>query len=320
MLRDLAEVTHWVSMVRLTPEAADDPTVGPDERARGLDFAGRLSMRALTRMWQMLLKALEEVAAAPSAIMAAEMAIIRLTHVADLPSPEELVRRLADAPPPAPPPAAAGGRARAPAASAAPAAAVAQEPAAPPAQMPVAETGPLARYERFEDVVALIRARRDMSLLVEVEAGVRLARYAPGRIEFEPAEAAPPDLAARLAQRLQLWTGARWGVAVVGTGGAATIAEVRAKEKGDLRARALEHPMVQAVLAAFPGAEIREVRPAGRAGGAPRRRRRTSDDDWIVRGSDGRLAPAAGRAVSGFCRGGAGCSRVWGSLATWPRS
>ena len=56
VMRDLAEVTHWVSMVRLTPEAADDPTVGPDERARGLDFAGRLSMRALTRMWQMLLE------------------------------------------------------------------------------------------------------------------------------------------------------------------------------------------------------------------------------------------------------------------------
>ena len=98
VLRDLAEVTHWVSMVKLAPEAADDPTVGPDERARGLDFAARLGMRALTRMWQMLLKALEEVATAPNAMMAAEMAIIRLTHVAELPTPEELVRRLGEAP------------------------------------------------------------------------------------------------------------------------------------------------------------------------------------------------------------------------------
>jgi DNA polymerase-3 subunit gamma/tau len=278
VLRDLAEVTHWVSMVRLTPEAADDPTVGPDERARGLDFAARVSMRALTRMWQMLLKALEEVAAAPNAIMAAEMAIIRLTHVADLPSPEELVRRLADAPPPAAPPGG-GGRARGPVASAAPVAAVAQEPVAAPAQAPVAESGPLARYERFEDVVALIRARRDVSLLVEVENGVRLARYAPGRIEFEPAEAAPPDLAARLAQRLQLWTGVRWGVAVVGSGGAATIAEVRAAERGDLRARSLAHPMVQAVLAAFPGAEIKDVRPAD-ALDAPGPAAEDDDESW----------------------------------------
>jgi DNA polymerase-3 subunit gamma/tau len=281
VLRDLAEVTHWVSMVRLTPEAADDPTVGPDERARGLDFAGRLSMRALTRMWQMLLKALEEVAAAPSAIMAAEMAIIRLTHVAELPSPEELVRRLGDAPAPPPP---GGGRvaARSAAAGSGMATAVAEAPVAAPAPAPVAESGPLARYERFEDVLALIRARRDVSLLVEVEAGVRLVRYAPGRIEFEPAEGAPTDLAARLAQRLQLWTGARWGVAVVGSGGAATIAEVRAKAKGDLKARSLEHPMVQAVLAAFPGAEIREVRPADPLGAAPPALAgdETEDDDW----------------------------------------
>jgi len=54
VLRDLAEVTHWVSMVKLAPAAADDPTVGPDERARGLDFAARLGMRPLARMWQML--------------------------------------------------------------------------------------------------------------------------------------------------------------------------------------------------------------------------------------------------------------------------
>jgi DNA polymerase-3 subunit gamma/tau len=276
VMRDLAEVTHWVSMVRLAPEAADDPTVGPDERARGLDFASRLGMRALTRTWQMLLKALEEVATAPNAMMAAEMAIIRLTHVAELPTPEELVRRLGEAPaaPPPSPPAGGGGRpARGPAAAA---------PATQPAPVAAADTGALARYRSFEDVVALVRARRDVSLLVEIEEGVRLVRYAPGRIEFEPAEGAAPELAARLAQRLQLWTGTRWGVAVTGSGGAATIAEARAERKGDLRARSLAHPMVQAVLAAFPGAEIRDVRPADAPDGAPPASiaDNENDDDW----------------------------------------
>lgn len=269
VLRDLAEVTHWVSMVRLAPEAADDPTVGPDERARGLDFAGRLSMRVLARTWQMLLKALDEVATAPNAMMAAEMAIIRLTHVADLPAPEDLVRRLsgeprAPEPGPSPEPSPGGGgrsalRTAGPVAGAAPAL---REAPAPAASAPLGASGALARYAAFEDVVGLVRARRDMSLLIEIETGIRLVRYAPGRIEFEPAENAPPDLAARLAQRLQQWTGVRWGVAVVGSGGAATIAEVRAERKGDLNARALAHPMVQSVLAAFPGAEIREVRTA----------------------------------------------------------
>jgi len=92
VLRDLAELTHWISVVKISPEHAEDPTVGPDERARGQDLAGRLPMRVLTRAWQMLLKALEEVAIAPNAMMAAEMAVIRLTHVADLDPPEDIIR------------------------------------------------------------------------------------------------------------------------------------------------------------------------------------------------------------------------------------
>ncbi|MHA1529728.1 MAG: DNA polymerase III subunit gamma/tau, partial [Alphaproteobacteria bacterium] len=96
VLRDLAELTHWVSVLKISAEAAEDPTVSATERARGQDLAGRLSMRVLTRAWQMLLKAIEEAPIAPSAMMAAEMAVIRLTHVADLPPPEELVRRLTE--------------------------------------------------------------------------------------------------------------------------------------------------------------------------------------------------------------------------------
>ena len=63
VLRDLAEITHWVSMVRISSDTAVDPTIGPDERERGQAFATALGMRQLTRMWQMLLKALEEVVA-----------------------------------------------------------------------------------------------------------------------------------------------------------------------------------------------------------------------------------------------------------------
>ncbi|ODM42441.1 DNA polymerase III subunit gamma/tau, partial [Cereibacter johrii] len=104
VLRDLAEITHWISIIKISPEAAEDPTTPPDERTRGLEMAERLPMRVLTRMWQMLLKAIEEVSLAPNAMMAAEMAVIRLTHVADLPDPEALIRRLQSEPRPGPGP------------------------------------------------------------------------------------------------------------------------------------------------------------------------------------------------------------------------
>ena len=106
------------------------------------------------------------------------------------------------------------------------------------ATAPALAESQLQVYASFEAVVELIRQKRDMLLLNEVETGLRLARYAPGRIEFEPAPGAKPDLAARLGQRLQGWTGSRWGISVVSTGGAATLAEDRDAEVTAARAEA----------------------------------------------------------------------------------
>lgn len=271
VLRDLAEVTHWISVVKITPDAAEDPTIGPDERTRGQQMAADLPMRALSRMWQMLLKAIEEVSLAPNAMMAAEMALIRLTHVAELPSPEELIRKLGDAPVPTPP-SGGGGGASAGGYSQTRAQGVPQ-PTHPGPSGPSARGGggpvaaldadqALARYPTFDHVIELIRTNRDVKLLVEVEAGVRLAAYQPGRIEFTPAEGAPKDLAQRLGSALQRWTGNRWAVILVNDCETPTIVENRDADKLALEARAAEHPLVQAAMATFPKAKITAIHTA----------------------------------------------------------
>ena len=322
VLRDLAEAAHWVSVVKIAPGSADDPLVSPDARDRGRRLAEAAPMRALSRTWQMLLVAIEEAGRAPSALMAAEMAVIRLTHVADLPSPEELVRRLNDVAPhetvagggagpgaaatggegarppataseigaaPGDPPSASarhvgagqsvggsgasGTAALAPAADSEPAraepsprvlggtAAVAHAPETiGEARTAPGREDPFARYATFSDVVSLIREQRDMALLVEVETGLRLVRYTPGRIEFTPSEGASRDLAQRLASGLGRWTGMRWGVSVVGDGATPTIAEARDEARRDLEVEARAHPLVTAALERFPKARIVEVR------------------------------------------------------------
>ncbi len=268
VLRDLAEITHWISVIKITPEASEDPTISPDERTRGQAMAADLPMRVLSRMWQMLLKALEEVAMAPNAMMAAEMAVIRLTHVADLPSPEELVKRLEHATPPAggPPtgrPApASGGTTNAVGSTHTPTHTGPSGPSGS-AQTAVARApDALAHYARFEDVVALIRSHRDVKLLVEVETGIQLVNYQPGRIEVNPTADAAPDLIGRLGSRLQAWTGNRWAITVVNEGGAATIAQVRDETETTLRTAAENHPLVQAVIHAFPKAKITKISTA----------------------------------------------------------
>ena len=264
VLRDLAEITHWISVVKITPEAAEDPTISPDERQRGQDFANALGMRPLTRLWQMLLKALDEVAQAPNAMMAAEMAIIRMTHVSELPSPEDLVKRLQDTPPP---PSgggmSVGGTTRTQAMGGpAPAHTSSNGPHASygGAAVALAADQALARYPTFEHVIELIRANRDVKLLVEVEGCVRLAAYQPGRIEFTPTDNAPADLAQRLGGALQRWTGNRWAVTLVNGSEAPTIVETRDAAEIAIKEEAAAHPLVKAVLDAFPGAVIEEVR------------------------------------------------------------
>ena len=269
IMRDLAEVTHWISVVKITPDAADDPTVSPDERTRGATLSEQLAMRVLTRMWQMLLKALDEVAQAPNSMMAAEMAIIRLTHVADLPSPEELVKKLQNSsPPPAPPSGGTSGTRAGAVTNAQSNAAVASAPTGGPtaslgSAQPVTETvSALAHFATFDAVVDLVRSQRDVKLLVEVESCIRLVSYQPGRIEFTPTSDAPSDLSQRLGGALQRWTGARWAIILSNTGTATTIAEDRTAAEDAIKAEAQQHPLMQAAIASFPNAKIIDIRTA----------------------------------------------------------
>lgn len=269
IMRDLAEITHWISVVKITPDAADDPTVSPDERARGATLSEQLAMRVLTRMWQMLLKALDEVAQAPNSMMAAEMAIIRLTHVADLPSPEELVKKLQNSsPPPVPPSGGTSGTRTGIVTNAQSNAAVTSAPTGGPtaslgSAQPVTETvSALAHYATFDAVVDLVRSQRDVKLLVEVESCIRLVSYQPGRIEFTPTSDAPSDLSQRLGGALQRWTGARWAIILSNTGTATTIAEDRTAAEDAIKAEAEQHPLMQAAMASFPNAKIIDIRTA----------------------------------------------------------
>lgn len=268
VLRDLAEITHWVSVLKVSPEAGEDVTLSPDERARGAALAGAVPIRVLTRMWQMLLKAIEEVSTAPNAMMAAEMALIRLTHVADLPDPEPLIRRLQQAQSesglparraPGAAPASSGASVRAVASPAptnapAPRGTSAMGAAAP--ALAVDDALPLTHYGRFADVIDLIRRMRDLRLLMDVENHLRLARYSPGRIEFEPGPGAPDNLAGALRDALQRWTRAPWGVSIVAQGGAPSIAEAAAAERAAAEAEAQDDERIRAIFDAFPKSKI----------------------------------------------------------------
>ena len=265
IIRDLAEITHWVSVIKITPDAADDPTVSPNEKARGQSFSESLSMRVLTRTWQLLLKALDEIASAPNSMMAAEMAIIRITHVSDLPSPGELVKKLTNSQPDntvVKKESSEGITTNTTSSNYIQSQSKETNSTSIDGNTAIAldaETLAL-QYPTFESVLEIIRKFRDMKLLIDVENSIRLSSYMPGRIEFTPTKDAPKDLAQRLGQLLQSWTGFRWAVTVVSHCSAKTIQEHRNAEEAQLELDAKLHPFVKTVFEKFPKASITEIK------------------------------------------------------------
>ena len=260
VLQDLLELTHWVTRLKVAPDAAANSA--DSERAQGLAMAQKLTMASLTRAWNLLLKGLQETLHAPSPMRAAEMALIRLCYAADLPSPSDAIKALQNgagsgasggAPAPAPR-GGGGGGAAARLATSQPAAAVVAQ-AAPAAAAPAPRN--------FTEVVALFETRREARLVHHLMHHVHEVRCEPGVIEFRPEREAPGDLAAKLSGLLSQWTGRRWLVSVVRAEGKPTLTQQKSANADTLRAQAESNPTVQAILKTFPGAKLEAVRRKG---------------------------------------------------------
>jgi len=279
VLQDLLELTHWLTRLKLAPKAAEGAGVSEADRVRGAKMADALSLPALGRNWQMLLKGLGEVRIAPSAAHAAEMVLVRLAFAAELPPPAELLRALqgADAAAPARPsspapssPAPAAPRTARTGGSGASLSPRAQEKPRPepesrpesapdPAAAPVAAAPSPAGPASFEEVVALFAAKREAILQAHLVDDVHLVSFAPGHMEFRAGPRAPDNLALRVSRLLGEWTGRQWMIALSPKEGAATLRAQRAAADDARRGAALGHPLVRAALAAFPGATVEAV-------------------------------------------------------------
>jgi len=282
ILGDLAEFTHFVTRLKIVPAVADDVSLTEAERTRGRDFAAKLSMRALMRTWQILLKGIAEVDAAGRPIDAAEMVLVRIAYAADLPTPDEVIRSLDSAPRDQSGQtnvSASDLRGESPARTDATRGAVSARhgmlapamasAAATAANQPVPkDDSPLAAVrvlKTFADVIALATEKRDVAMKSALERDVRLVRCEDGRLEIGLEPGATQALVGELSKKLFEWTGRRWMVAISAEPGQPPIRVQNETRKAELKNDVRGDPLVQAVLSRFPGAEIVDVRPAANA-------------------------------------------------------
>jgi len=275
VLSDLAEFVNFVTRVKIVPATADNVAFGETERLRARDFASKLSMRVLSRMWQMLLKGITEAQAATRPAAAAEMVLVRIAYVADMPTPDEAIRMLE--PNGGASPVIAGGAATSRVASAAAVSSMPSSPARaasaprsgaeasarPQMAAPVsnAQPAPAAlRIASFPELVALAGEKRDLLTKAALEADVRLVRIEDGRLEVTLERSAARTLINDLSRKLEQWTGRRWTVIVSNEAGQPTLRSQNDVERNQRERAAESDPRVKEVLARFPGARVVEVR------------------------------------------------------------
>jgi DNA polymerase-3 subunit gamma/tau len=275
VLSDLAEFTHFVTRVKVVPTVADDVSLSEAERVRGRSFATQLSMRVLSRAWQMLLKGVSEVQASGRPVAAAEMVLVRIAYAADLPTLDEVVRSLGSDGGGAARPQGNGGtgtqsaaqsfspRYDAPRGSSR--AAVSPRPADDPvAQLDEpAQAAPTLTIGSFEQLIALAQEKRDISVKMALERDVRLVRCEDGQLEIALEASAPKTFVHDLQRKLTGWTGKRWMVVVSQEQGAATMRAQMDAKQAEIERGVLSDPLVQAVLSRFPGAKIVGVTQTG---------------------------------------------------------
>jgi DNA polymerase-3 subunit gamma/tau len=273
VLSDLAEFVNFVTRVKIVPATADNVAFGETERVRAREFASKLSMRVLSRMWQMLLKGITEVQTATRPAAAAEMVLVRIAYVADMPTPDEAIRMIEQN---------GGGSpvlSGSPAPRGAPASTVSSMPSSPmrapsaprtgaeasarpqmATSVPEPQSTPALRITSFTQLVALAGEKRDLMTKSALEADMRLVRIEDGRLEVALERNAARTLVNDLSRKLEQWTGRRWTVIVSNEAGQPTLRSQNEQAKNEHARAAEADPRVQEVLARFPGAKVVEVR------------------------------------------------------------
>lgn len=277
LIQDLLEVSHLMTKLKVSPQMqGTEANMAEDQRKRAGELASKLGMASLGRLWQILLKGLQEVQGAPNPQSAAEMVIIRLIHAAELPDPAAIVKKLKDMPTGAMAGMPMGGGVApgnaAPVAGGAPAqiqapvmmgagqgaggAPMAALATAPQAQVQEFEVG---KIETLDDVVALLHHHRESLLASEVYEYAHLVKMTHGRIEFRQADGGMKNLSNELKKLLPKLTGQQWMITLSAQKGDGTLAARDKVLREHQIKQVMGHPMVNNVIELFPGAEVTTI-------------------------------------------------------------
>ncbi len=266
VIHELLNICHWISRIKAIPKLIDSDSRTKSEQNRGNTIADQISMATLARVWQMLLKGLQETKNAPDPLAALEMLLIRIAYVSDLPSPIEVIEKITKS-------SSSDSIKESSSLSSLKEEKIEKNSSESlynnsseneeKQSLPVAKNHPPEEpfLKSFSDVVELTAMRGEPRLYADLINYVRIIHFEIGSIRFSPTEQCPPDLAKRLQRKLIEWTNISWIVETSSNeDGLPTLYEISESERIHNLESAAEDPSVRAVLDEFPGSEIIEIR------------------------------------------------------------
>ena len=262
VIGDLINLTHALTKTLLLPGFVNDASLSENDRNFLKETSGKLSIATLSKIWQMLIKGMNEMQTAPVPIDALEMILIRIAYSANLPSPAELlesVKKKSESGTLRPANFSAGN----------PSAAAQTAAASVSASAAVSTPAQTVVNAPFSDINGLIKHlenQKQPRLAYALRHDVEVVEFSPGQIKFKAADRVGNDTLAALNKILEETTGGKWALDIVPGEVGRTVADIENEQKEKDKKNVAETPLVKAILEEFRGARIENLTRKVKAG------------------------------------------------------
>ena len=274
VLQDMLEVVYLISRSKSFGKIENDLTVSESESDLIFELSKNIDFSYISMIWQFILKGIEELTFVPNHFLSFQMLIMRLVHLKDLPSPEQVIedalnsdtRGIADSnekkddfneinP---------GTIINKQASAKTQIKSIIQEKAEDIDRNPKIlekkqEVEKLEIINSFEKLVQITNDKKEIELKFDLERNVRVVKFETGKIDISFNEKLSKNFVRSLTEKLKLWTGERWIISLSKETGKNTIFENKETHKKKLLQEALESEVYKKIKESFPDAELNEV-------------------------------------------------------------
>ena len=274
VLQDMLEVIYLISRSKSFGKIENDLTVSESESDLIFGLSKNIDFSYIAMIWQFILKGIEELSFVPNHFLSFQMLIMRLVHLKDLPSPEQVIedalnsdtRVIADTtekkddfneikP---------GTIINKQTSAKTQIKSIIQEKAEDIDRSPrilekKQEVSKLEIINSFEKLAQITNDKKEIELKFDLERNVRVVKFETGKIDISFNEKLSKNFVRSLTEKLKLWTGERWIISLSKETGKNTIFENKETHKKKLLQDALESEVYKKIKENFPDAELNEV-------------------------------------------------------------